>query len=342
MARHRDQSLRQTPGTEWAELATANQAFNQNSTEIQIAEIHTASPEDVDTVVQTAKYFLKHNSWKHISGTHQGMLMARLADLIDVALNEDLSETVSTICYYSGWADETFGQAKSTTSTKFAYTLRQPIVAWRLGPALECRNTVVIKAAEQTLLTIFFPPGVANLLNGYGRIAGATLVQHPLVDKAAFAGSTAIASQILKMASVGLKNITFKAGGKYPLLVFSDSDLEQVAKWSNYGIMIFVPKDTFPGLQVTKDQYDRVLSYIDIGKSDGATLLCGGKAQRGKGLFIQPTVFAYLFGPAVSISSFKTEYEAIRSQSGMGNFMTRAHFRASGLRLATGVFAGPG
>lgn len=82
-----------------------------------------------------------------------------------------------------------------------------------------------------------FPLGVVNLINGYGREAGAALVQHPLVAKVAFTGSTATASQIMKMAAGTLKNITLETGGKSPLLVFGDCDLEQAVKWSHFGIM---------------------------------------------------------------------------------------------------------
>jgi aldehyde dehydrogenase (NAD(P)+) len=236
---------------------------------------------------------------------------------------------------------------------------------------LACGNTVVLKAAEQTPLSILvlgtlikkagFPPGVVNFVNGYGREAGAALVQHPLVDKVAFTGSTATASQIMKMAASSLKNITLETGGKSPLLVFEDCDLDQAVKWSHSGIMsnqgqictatsrIFVQKkiydeflerfkqqvkdvskvgdqwddSTFQGPQVTKIQYDRILSYIDIGKSEGATVLCGGNPHSDKGFFIQPTVFTdvkdsmrifreEIFGPVVTISSFETEDEAVR------------------------------
>ena len=205
-----------------------------------------------------------------------------------------------------------------------------------------------------------FPPGVVNFINGYGREAGAALVQHPLVDKVAFTGSTATASQIMKMAASTLKNITLETGGKSPLLVFEDCDLDQAVKWSHGGIMsnqgqictatsrIFVQKkiydeflerfkqqvkdvskvgdqwdeSTFQGPQVTKTQYDRILSYIDIGKQEGATVLCGGNAHSDKGFYIQPTVFTdvkdsmrifreEIFGPVVTISSFETEDEAV-------------------------------
>jgi aldehyde dehydrogenase (NAD+) len=179
-----------------------------------------------------------------------------------VALNEDLPEAFSTIRYYGGWADKISGQTISTTPQKFAYTLRQPIgvvaqiipwnyplsmACWKLGPALACGNTVILKPAEQTPLSSLvlarlikeagYPPGVVNILNGLGREAGAAMVQHPLVDKVAFTGSTATATQIMKMAANGLKSITLETGGKSPLIVFEDTDMEQAVRWSHYGIM---------------------------------------------------------------------------------------------------------
>ena len=213
------------------------------------------------------------------------------------------------------------------------------MACWKLGPALACGNTIILKPAEQTPLSILvlaklikqagFPPGVINIVNGLGREAGSALVQHPLVDKVAFTGSTATATQIMKMAAVGLKNITLETGGKSPLLVFDDADMEQAIKWSHYGIMsnqgqictatsrilvqgsvfdAFVEKfrkqisevsvigdqwslDTFQGPQVTKQQYERILSYVDIGKEEGAKLVEGGEARSGDGYYIKPTVF---------------------------------------------------
>lgn len=243
--------------------------------------------------------------------------------------------------YYSGWADKTYGQTINTTHQKFAYTIRQPIgvigqiipfnyplsmAAWKLGPALACGNTVVIKAAEQTPLSILvlgelikqagFPPGVVNIINGLGKDAGAALVDHPLVDKIAFTGSTTTAANIMAAAAKTLKNITLLASGKSPLLVFEDADLEQAVKWAHLGIMSnqgqictatsrilvddaiyddFVTrfletvkvvskvgnqwdKDTYQGPQVSKVQYERVLEYIKIGKNEGATVAAGGHA----------------------------------------------------------------
>jgi aldehyde dehydrogenase (NAD(P)+) len=231
-----------------------------------------------------------------------------------------------------------------------------------------------MKAAEQTPLSILylaglikeagFPPGVINIINGHGRVAGAALVQHTDVDKVAFTGSTATGREIMKMAAGTLKNITLETGGKSPLVVFEDADLEQAAKWAHIGIMYnqgqvctstsrilvhdsvydkFISlfkdvvattskvgdtfaDDTFQGPQVTKAQYDRILSYIESGKSEGATLVAGGEPFKnvgdGRGFFIAPTIFTNVkdnmriyreevFGPFVVISSFVTEEEAI-------------------------------
>lgn len=121
------------------------------------------------------------------------------------------------------------------------------MAAWKLGPALACGNTIVMKAAEQTPLSILvfanlikeagFPPGVVNILNGHGRIAGAAIAQHTGIDKIAFTGSTATGREIMKMGSVNLKNITLETGGKSPLIVFEDADMEQAVRWSHIGIM---------------------------------------------------------------------------------------------------------
>lgn len=307
-------------------------------------------------------------------------------------MEDDLPDTIGTFRYYGGWADKSFGQTIETSPEKFAYTLRQPIgvvaqvipwnfplamAAWKLGPALACGNTVVIKAAEQTPLSILvlatlikqagFPPGVVNIINGSGNEAGTALIEHPLVSKVAFTGSTRTGAQIMKSAAAMLKNITLETGGKSPLLVFDDADLDQAVKWAHMGIManqgqictatsrVLVQNtiyekflaafkervcettvsgigdqwasSTFQGPQVTKAQCNRVLEYIAIGKSEGATLEAGGgpfsgASTSGKGFFVTPTVFTNvsdsmriykeeIFGPVVVIVRFGTEDEAI-------------------------------
>lgn len=368
--------------------------------------MEAAEPEDVDKAVEAARKAFK-GEWRDMASTERGELMYKLATLCEqhrktlatietwdngkpysVAFDEDLSEVIGTLKYYAGYADKIHGQVIDTTPAKLAYTVREPVgvcgqiipwnyplamAAWKLGPALACGNTVVLKPAEQTPLSILyfanlikeagFPPGVVNIVNGFGRVTGATIAQHPDVDKIAFTGSTATGKEIMKMASATMKNITLETGGKSPLLVFDDADLDQAVKWSHIGIMsnqgqictatsrilvqegiyekfISAFKDhvkttsvvgnpfddaTFQGPQVTKAQYERILSYIEAGKSEGATLLSGGEPFKdvgGKGFFIAPTIFTdvkdtmkifreEVFGPFVVVSSFKTEEEAI-------------------------------
>ncbi|KKK14351.1 hypothetical protein P175DRAFT_0527546 [Aspergillus ochraceoroseus IBT 24754] len=377
------------------------------SDESEITSVYAAGEEDIDIAVKAARKALKDPSWKLIPATDRGVLMLKLADLVEqhketlatietwdngkpyqIALSDDVSEVVNCLRYCAGWADKIHGQTISTTSAKFAYTLRQPIgvvgqiipwnfplamAAWKLGPALACGNTVVLKPAEQTPLSILylatlikeagFPPGVVNILNGFGRVAGTALVTHTDVDKVAFTGSTMTGKEIMKMAAGTMKNVTLETGGKSPLLVFEDADIEQAAKWAHIGIMynqgqvctatsrILVHEsvydkfvalfkeavtttskvgdpfadDTFQGPQVTKDQYERVLSYVQSGKDEGATLVSGGNPHKnvgGKGFFIEPTIFTNVkdnmriyreevFGPFAVICSFSTEEEAV-------------------------------
>lgn len=375
--------------------------------ESEICAVESASADDIDKAVKAARDAFNDPSWRDLPPTDRGALMYKLADIVDqhretlatletwdngkpyaVALDEDLGEVINTIRYYAGWSDKLYGQTISTSPQKFAYTLKQPIgvcaqiipwnyplamAAWKLGPALACGNTVVLKPAEQTPLSILyfaslikeagFPPGVVNIVNGFGKEAGHALAAHLDVDKIAFTGSTITGKQIMKTASVNMKNITLETGGKSPLLVFDDADLDQAAKWAHIGIMsnqgqictatsrVLVQEgiydkfveafnqvvkttskvgdpfkdDTFQGPQVTKAQFDRVLSYIESGKSEGATLATGGvpyKDVNGKGFFIEPTVFTgvkdsmkiyqeEVFGPFVVIASFKTEEDAL-------------------------------
>ncbi|KAH7305501.1 aldehyde dehydrogenase domain-containing protein [Stachybotrys elegans] len=346
---------------EWVPSSDGSTITSINPTnEEKIVDVHAASADDVDKAVAAARAAL-HGPWGETAGTDRGRLMNRLADLVEenkeilatietwdngkpyqVALNEDLAEVTGTLRYYAGFADKIFGQVIETTPAKFAYTVREPVgvcgqiipwnyplsmAAWKLGPALACGNTVVLKPAEQTPLSILvlanliteagFPPGVVNILNGVGSVTGAAIASHPNVDKVAFTGSTSTARQIMKMASNTLKNITLETGGKSPLIVFDDADLDKAAEWAHIGIMsnqgqictatsrllvhskvydtfleAFLKKindlsvvgdpfdeNTFQGPQVTKAQYERVKNYISVGKEEGATLVRGGEPE---------------------------------------------------------------
>ncbi|KAF5705246.1 aldehyde dehydrogenase (NAD+) [Fusarium mundagurra] len=325
----------------------------------------------------------------------------------------DVGELTGVLRYYAGFADKQYGQVISTTEKKFAYTTAGPIgvcgqiipwnyplgmAGWKIAPALAAGNCVVLKPAEQTPLSILFfadivkkagfPPGVINIVNGFGSKAGAALAAHMDVDKIAFTGSTATGREVARLAASNLKEITIESGGKSPLLIFEDADLDQAVKWSHYGIManqgqictatsrilvheklysqfieLFKERvksskignpfdsDTFQGPQVSKAQYERVLSFIESGKVEGATVALGGQATsvNGKGFYVEPTIFTdasddmkiyreEIFGPVAIISLFKTEDEAIRRANdtiyGLGaaiftQEITRAHLIAN-------------
>ncbi|KAF2151928.1 aldehyde dehydrogenase [Myriangium duriaei CBS 260.36] len=424
---------------EWVKSSKGNKITSINpSDESKICEVESAEPEDVDKAVAAARAAF-NGPWRDLSGTERGDLMFKLSALVSehastlatietwdngkpytVSLSEDLAEVAGTLKYYAGWADKIHGQVIDTSAAKLAYTIREPLgvcgqiipwnyplamAAWKLGPALAAGNTVILKPAEQTPLSILyfanliteagFPPGVVNVVNGLGRVAGSALVQHPGVDKIAFTGSTVTGREIMKQASGTMKNITLETGGKSPLLVFDDADLDQAVKWAHIGIMsnmgqictatsrILVQRgvydkfiaafkdhvkttsvvgdpfaeNTFQGPQVTKAQYERVLSYIQAGKDEGATLVSGGEPFHdagGKGYFVSPTIFSdvkdsmrifkeEVFGPFVVIASFEKDEDALSlandSMYGLGSaIFTRDMVRAH--KLARRIEAG--
>lgn len=240
--------------------------------------MYAAAVEDVDKAVAAARKALKDPSWRDLPPTDRGNLMLKLSDLVAAhteilatietwdngkpyseALG-DIGEVENTLRYYGGYADKIHGQTIDVGPSKLAYTIKEPVgvcgqiipwnyplamAAWKLGPALACGNTIVIKAAEQTPLSILyfanmikeagFPPGVVNILNGYGREAGVAIASHLGIDKVAFTGSTMTGKEIMKMAAINMKNITLETGGKSPLIVFDDAELEQAVKWAHIG-----------------------------------------------------------------------------------------------------------
>jgi aldehyde dehydrogenase (NAD+) len=296
----------------------------------------------------------------------------------------DMEGVVNWFRYYAGWADKIEGKTVPVRGDFLSYTLRQPIgvvgqiipwnfpllmLAWKWGPALACGNAIVMKPAEQTPLTALrvaqlamdagFPPGVVNILNGFGETAGAALVVHPDVDKIAFTGHVDTAKIIQKAAADTLKRCTFELGGKSPNVVFADADMDQAVagcfhaiyfhggQCCTAGSRLFVeqkvhqefterlaekskerkigdPLDpkTEQGPQVSQEQMDKILHYIDLGQKQGANLLTGGRRHGSKGYFIEPTVFDNvkddmaiakdeIFGPVVSVLPFKTVDELV-------------------------------
>ncbi|KAK4617518.1 Aldehyde dehydrogenase [Fulvia fulva] len=267
----------------------------------------------------------------------------------------DIGMCAGCLRYYGGWADKIEGKVVDTTPDTFNYIKKEPIGvcgqiipwnfpllmwAWKIGPAVATGNTVVIKTAEQTPLGAYvaanlikeagFPPGVVNVISGFGKVAGAAIASHMDIDKVAFTGSTVTGRTILKAAAgSNLKKVTLELGGKSPNIVFDDADIDNAISWVNFGIFfnhgqcccagsrIYVQEgiydkflqrfkeraqknvvgdpfaaDTFQGPQVSQVQFDRIMGYIQAGRDAGATVEIGGNRKGDKGYFIEPTIFA--------------------------------------------------
>jgi acyl-CoA reductase-like NAD-dependent aldehyde dehydrogenase len=254
----------------------------------------------------------------------------------------DIRETVDAFRYYAGWATKIEGDTIPVRGNVLNYTLREPVgvvgaiipwnfpllmAAWKVAPALACANTVVLKPAEQTPLTALelaaiareagLPPGVLNVVPGFGETAGAALVRDPRVDKIAFTGSTAVGKIIMRQAAATLKRVSLELGGKSPNIVLADADLEAASRGAfsaifyNMGqactagsrllvhasvkepLLQYVidrakkmqPADPLdPGTRmgplISEEQLSRVLEYIEKGKAEGATVRTGGARAR--------------------------------------------------------------
>lgn len=309
---------------------------------------------------------------------------------LTVARAADVPLTVDIFRYMAGWSTKIHGDTfpisvPYTPDTRYlSYTLKEPVgvvgqiipwnfpllmAAWKLAPALASGCTVVLKPAEQTPLSALllgdlilqagFPKGVINIVTGFGD-AGAALVQHPMVDKVAFTGSTEVGRLILQGAASNLKKVSLELGGKSPNIIFADADLDTAiagaasAIFFNHGqcccagSRLFVEQSIFDkviegvskiaanihvgdgfdpktqmGPLVSREQFDRVCSYIQSGVQDGAQIKAGGKALDRSGYFVQPTVMTdtashmkvvqeEIFGPVVAVIPFKDINEVIK------------------------------
>jgi aldehyde dehydrogenase (NAD+) len=272
-----------------------------------------------------------------------------------VAKAVDVAATAGCYRYFAGWADKIQGKTIPIDGNYFCYTRLEPVgvvgqiipwnfpmlmQAWKLAPALATGNTVVMKPAEQTPLSALriaeliveagYPPGVVNMLPGYGPTAGAAIARHMDVDKVAFTGSTEVGHLIMEAAAKSnLKRVTLELGGKSPNIVFADTHMDEAVEGAHFGLFFnhgqcccagsrvfveekiydeFVEKSgararkrkvgnpfdpmTEQGPQVDQAQFDKVMGFIESGQSQGAKLVCGGERVGDRGYFIQPTVFA--------------------------------------------------
>lgn len=306
-------------------------------------------------------------------------------------LNADLPLAIDHFRYFAGCIRAQEGGLSQIDETTVAYHFHEPLgvvgqiipwnfpllmAVWKLAPALAAGNAVVIKPAEQTPATILLlmevigdllPPGVVNVVNGFGVEAGKPLASSPRIAKIAFTGETTTGRLIMQYASQNLIPVTLELGGKSPNIFFEDvmaQDDEYLDK-AIEGLVMFAlnqgeictcpsralvqesiydrfmeralkrveaikmghPLDpgTMIGAQASNDQFEKILSYIDIGKAEGAEVLTGGHRAENAGpeggYYVTPTVFKghnrmrifqeEIFGPVLAVTTFKDEAEAL-------------------------------
>ena len=272
---------------------------------------------------------------------------------ISETLYADATSAADALEYFGGLAGSITGEHIPLPDGNWAYTRREPlglcvgigawnyptqIACWKGAPALACGNAMIFKPSEVTplcalkvaeiLIEAGLPPGLYNVIQGLGDV-GATLVSDPRVDKVSLTGSVPTGRKVYASAASQMKHVTMELGGKSPLIIFDDADLENAvsgAILANFystgqicsnGTRVFVqrkiqdaflerlverlgqavigdPQDetTNFGPMVSQRQLDIVLEYFEKAKNEGARLITGGKPIAGNGFFIEPTVFA--------------------------------------------------
>ena len=361
-------------GGEWVAAHSGRmiQSIDPSTEEIW-AEVAEADATDIDQAVSVARAAL-HGPWGRMTASARGGLLYKLADLLrrdakrlaeiesrdnGKPVRDTLGEVMRAadwLVFFAGAADKHNGDQIPFRPDALAYTRNEPVgvvaailpwnspislCSWKLGPALAMGNTVVLKPAEQTPVSLLeigrlaaeagFPPGVVNVVPGYGAVAGEALASHLGVDKVSFTGDHRTAQKIMRSAASNLKRCSFECGGKSPYIVFADADIERalsVAVHSAFRstgqscaaasrllverpvyesfaaafadrarkIRVGMPADprTHIGPQTSADQRDKSEMYIALGRESDARLLTGGgrPAHLDRGYFVEPTVFA--------------------------------------------------
>jgi len=262
-----------------AESGKTFDTLNPANAEV-LATIPEGGKADIDKAVNAARKAFEHGPWRKKTAAERAHCLYKLADLIEERSIEfaqletldngkPLKESrfaaptaAGIFRYYAGWATKIEGETINANNSFFTYTLREPIgvvgliipwnfptsmVAWKLGPALACGNTAILKPAEQTPLTALYvgelaleagiPEGVVNIVTGFGpNGAGEFLASHMDVDKVAFTGETATGREILKSSLGNLKRVSLELGGKAPNIVFADADINAAINNAMTGI----------------------------------------------------------------------------------------------------------
>jgi aldehyde dehydrogenase len=373
------------------------------ATEEVLADIHEASPDDVDLAVKAARTAYTR-VWSRMSGADRGKYLFRIARILQERAREfavletldngkpiketrdvDIPLAAAHFFYHAGWADKLsyagYGpdpRPHGVVGQIIPWNFPILMAVWKLAPALAAGNAVVLKPAEQTPASILvlleiigdlLPPGVVNVVNGFGVEAGKPLASSKRIRKIAFTGETTTGRLIMQYASENLIPVTLELGGKSPNIFFEDVAAQRDAFYDkalegftmfalNQGEVCTCPSraliqssiytdfladavartekviqgnpldtTTMIGAQASNDQLEKILSYIEIGKAEGAKVLTGGErtileGDLAGGFYVQPTIFEgdnsmrvfqeEIFGPVVAVTSFADPDDALK------------------------------
>jgi acyl-CoA reductase-like NAD-dependent aldehyde dehydrogenase len=243
------------------------------------AEVAEAGHEDVERAVRAAYRAFEEGRWPRMSATERGRILLQAATLVrqrleDIATVEarnagkpirdargEIALVAAVLEYWGGAANKIFGETIPVQDAGLEVTLREPvgvcalitpwnfplvIASWKIAPALACGNTVVVKPAQLTPLSVLtladilneagLPPGVISVLPGPGSAVGNALVTHPLVSKVSFTGSTEVGSQIMRLCANNITRVSLELGGKAANVVFADADIERCIESSVFAV----------------------------------------------------------------------------------------------------------
>ncbi|SET05064.1 aldehyde dehydrogenase [[Clostridium] polysaccharolyticum] len=371
-----------------------------------ITDIAFCQIEDVNLAVKAARRAFEEGVWSGQNPENRKEILYKFADIIEEHIEElayletldmgkpinnsmgEMKRCVKGIRWFGEAIDKVYGDVATTRNSIFATITKEPVgvvaavipwnyplmmAVWKFAPALAAGNSVIVKPAEQSPLTMLriaefatqagIPNGVLQVLPGLGEVTGKVLGEHMDVDKITFTGSAEVGKMMLQYAgNSNMKRVSLECGGKCPNIVFADAkNLDDVAKQTvgamfyNSGQVCDAPtrllvdkkikddllkkilmycKEYQPcnpfdpkcnmGTIVSREQMERVLSYIEIGKKEGAQLLIGGNQVHPVegGYYIEPTIFVNvknsmriaqeeIFGPVLCVLEFDSCQEAI-------------------------------
>ncbi len=357
------------------------------ATEEVIAQVPDSNADDVNRAVAAAKSAFEDGPWGSTTAQERGRVLFRLAEKIRqnaaqlaelearncgkpiVEAEYDINDVATCFEYYGGLATKILGYVNPVPDNAVSLSLKEPvgvagqIIPWNYPLMMAAWKLAPLTALEMAtwLTDVGLPPGVVNIITGFGESCGAPLVQHPDVNKIAFTGSAAVGKVIVKQAADTVKRVTLELGGKSPNIFFADADFEAAIDGALFGVFInqgevcsagsrilvqkpiykkFVDamtektkkitlgppldRDTKMGPLVSKEQYERVRSYQDIGKKEAKLAVGGGRAAKfAKGYYVEPTIFydvdnsariarEEIFGPVAAVIPFEDEKDAVK------------------------------